>query len=332
MSNFIVSIIIPVYNSKEYLTDCVKSAERQIYPNTEIILIDDGSTDGSYELCDLLASKYMNIVVIHQQNSGVSAARNVGITAAKGKYIVFCDSDDLLAPEMLKELVAAKEIYPEYLPVCGISKQSGDNGRTDYLLDGDEFIKVCKKDFFVIQKCQLFNAPVNKLYEKEIILANNLKFNTDITLGEDLIFNADYVITSGCNFIVVNKPLYFYNTWIEESLSKKYTPDILKNYIAIKEKLDELINFTHADMSIYSKRYSTILLYNIVNAIKNTMSYKNTDSVKKKIEYIENILKAFDVKYVVSRADCSAYNSFYLRLLCLGNAKFIYIFRKMKKQ
>ncbi len=107
-----LSIIIPVYNVVNYLEETVNSILNQIYRDYEIILVDDGSTDGSRELCDNLSFKDSRIVVIHQKNSGVSVARNTGVAAAKGEYIGFVDSDDLIEPDMYSVLfdVAEKNV------------------------------------------------------------------------------------------------------------------------------------------------------------------------------------------------------------------------------
>lgn len=99
------SIIIPVYNVKEYLDDCLKSILEQTYINYEIILVDDGSTDGSAELCDNYSRNYKNIKVIHENNSGVSCARNVGLANSSGKYILFVDPDDSVKKNFIDKLI-----------------------------------------------------------------------------------------------------------------------------------------------------------------------------------------------------------------------------------
>lgn len=104
MSSF-VSIIIPVYNLEGYLHHSVESALKQTYKNTEIILVDDGSSDKSGELCDQYAEQHENICVIHQPNSGVCAARNTGIDASCGDYIMFLDGDDIIAPNAVEVLL-----------------------------------------------------------------------------------------------------------------------------------------------------------------------------------------------------------------------------------
>lgn len=328
--NDLISVIIPVYNVKEYLKSCVKGIEAQTYKSFEIILVDDGSSDGSEKLCDELGKAYSNITVVHQKNSGASAARNNGIAHAEGRYIVFCDSDDFIDSTMLEKLINTKKLYPEHLPICGIRKISTEKEK-DYLVEGEKFFTLDKRDFFIIQEAQLFNAPVNKLFDKEIIDRFSIRFNPDIVLGEDLNFNADYVMKANCDFAVVNESLYFYNIFVNESLSKRYIPDILDNYINLDRKFRELIEFTGADMDKYAGRLATINLFSIVNSIKNTMSEKNPASRQEKIKQIKKTLNSFDVKDIVSKADTSAYSDIYVKMLCTGNAGLIYTFRTLKK-
>ena len=97
-----VSVIVPVYNCKDYLPKCIESILNQTYPQIQLILIDDGSSDGSGEICDTFAAKDRRIQVIHQKNQGVSAARNAGLDAAAGEYLLFVDSDDQIAADTIE--------------------------------------------------------------------------------------------------------------------------------------------------------------------------------------------------------------------------------------
>lgn len=97
-----VSVIVPVYNCKEYLPKCIESILNQTYPQIQLILVDDGSSDGSGEICDTFAAKDRRIQVIHQKNQGVSAARNAGLDAAAGEYLLFVDSDDQIAADTIE--------------------------------------------------------------------------------------------------------------------------------------------------------------------------------------------------------------------------------------
>lgn len=104
----LISVIVPVYNTKSTLERCVNSILAQTYPNFEIILVDDGSPDGAGELCDQLAKQHQNIRVLHQKNAGLSAARNAALKIARGEYITFVDSDDAIAPTMLEVLISLR--------------------------------------------------------------------------------------------------------------------------------------------------------------------------------------------------------------------------------
>lgn len=96
------SVIVPVYNVQQYLEQCIESVLRQSYTNYEIILVDDGSTDGSTEICDRYVTNYPFVKVIHQENGGISAARNTGLDCATGKYVLFLDSDDFISSNALQ--------------------------------------------------------------------------------------------------------------------------------------------------------------------------------------------------------------------------------------
>lgn len=117
MKYILFSIIVPVYNVEDYLIECVESVLKQKFMSCEIILVDDGSTDSSGDICDKLANQYNEIRVIHQQNAGLSAARNTGIKNSKGEYLVFLDSDDLLYENSLHNLAIAirKQSQPDFI-------------------------------------------------------------------------------------------------------------------------------------------------------------------------------------------------------------------------
>ena len=105
----LLSIIIPIYNVKNFLPETLENVLTQIFKDFELILVDDGSTDGSGEICDIFAKKDSRVKVIHKENGGVSTARNTGVEAAQGKYIGFVDSDDLIEPNMFEILVKLAE-------------------------------------------------------------------------------------------------------------------------------------------------------------------------------------------------------------------------------
>ncbi len=179
-----ISIIIPVYNVKEYLERCVDSVLAQSYTCLEILLVDDGSTDGSGELCDALAAKDARICVIHQANGGLSAARNTGMDVCTGTWAMFLDSDDWIAPTMVQLLYTACCRYDVPLAECGYrdiyrDHISVDNPCTGRVLLGSaaDAISGCLRWWYYrpVAVCKLYHRsvfekvrfPLHKLHEDE---------------------------------------------------------------------------------------------------------------------------------------------------------------------
>ena len=117
-----ISVIVPVYNCEKYIGKCIESILNQTFKDLELILIDDGSADESGKICDEYKIQDKRVKVIHEKNSGVSIARNVGINVAKGKYIGFVDSDDYLAPDMYESLYENLMKSHADVAICGIMK------------------------------------------------------------------------------------------------------------------------------------------------------------------------------------------------------------------
>lgn len=155
----LVSVVIPVYCAQSYLQDCMESLLRQSYDRMELILVDDGSTDGSGAICDRYAERYKNIRAVHQENRGVSAARNAGTALAQGDYIAFVDADDTVEEKYIEDLVHAVVQYGAEAAVCGCKLPGG---QTEQVLTGKEAVRA-----LLYQKC-FDTAPWGKLFRREI--------------------------------------------------------------------------------------------------------------------------------------------------------------------
>ena len=181
-----VSIIVPVYNAQAYLDQCVKSVLAQTYRDIQLILVNDGSSDGSGAHCDRLAAQDSRITVIHQENAGVSAARNAGLNAAKGEYIGFVDADDWIAPDAYEQALSAMD-------GCDIAMWDAvtvfDDGRTEpdtiSLLNSDQILK--KADWTPQLLQYMAGAVWRCLYRAELL--EDIRFPVGIKLSEDRLFN-----------------------------------------------------------------------------------------------------------------------------------------------
>lgn len=240
-----VSVIIPVYNVSSYIQKALSSIIGQNYTDMQIVLIDDGSTDGSERVCDLFAKTDRRVMAIHQENKGVSAARNHGLNFSTGKYIFFMDADDYAEPDMLQNMVQAAELGQYDLVIAGFYYEScfADkiNGtrvqsypvtfpRKSYF-SREEF----KTDFVELWDRNMLYNIANKLYRADIIQKYGLNF-PDIDFGEDFDFNKRYLTL--CKRIFVDERCYYH--YIREragASTAKYKADLFPIRVSEHRKL-----------------------------------------------------------------------------------------------
>lgn len=201
-----VSFIIPVYNCKNYIETCVDSILSIRNENIEVLLVDDGSSDGSSELCECLAEKYSSVICIHQENKGVSTARNIGIKSAKGQYVIFIDSDDKIETNVIKKSIELIENYPSVdMLIYGISFDYYHNAncyRSDVLLptlSGEYHLDNCFECLFDLYKSNSLSPVWNKIIRKDLLISNQLQFRNDMFLYEDLEFSLRCM--AKCNYL-----------------------------------------------------------------------------------------------------------------------------------
>lgn len=185
-----VSVIVPVYNVEKYLDRCLSSIIAQTYQHLEIILIDDGSTDHSADICDIFATKDNRISVVHKKNEGPSIARNLGTKMARGEYILYVDSDDELPLNAIETLIAKLKDYPQSEIIIGeihstpndpFGYHTGYYKNIDYI---DDNLWV-RKHFYKTQN-RLPTNPVNKLIRTDFLKANNISFKEGIIHEDEL--------------------------------------------------------------------------------------------------------------------------------------------------
>ena len=236
-----ISVIVPVYNVEQYLERCVDSIINQTYKNLEIILVNDGSTDSSGELCDELAKKDVRIRVVHKENGGVSEARNLGIRESNGAYITFIDSDDVVSIRMIEELysnllengtdISIGNVIHNY----NINNIFFDDSNNDILLWNNEEVL---KEFLKAKITSFY--PVAKLFKKNIIL--DLEFNVDFKLAEDAMFITEILLEKDVKVVYSFKDIYAYCHRSESattSINRDTVFDTIKVYDIILPKIEK---------------------------------------------------------------------------------------------
>ncbi len=246
----LISVIVPVYNIEQYLQRCVESIRLQTYEKLEILLVDDGSTDGSNRICDALALRDKRIRVFHKENGGVSSARNLGIEQASGEYICFVDGDDWLDEDYFEKAVRVlKKEHPKLL-INNYVKDDGE-GHIFCKFSPSPFLHFYASDaFFEMVKGIHFGwEPVASFYEANA--CKKVKFDSNIVFGEDLLFRFQ--------FTQVNEGIYIYQ-YLPKYHYYKRIGSAVHSY-PIYKKVDDL-KVLEQVMSTTDKRTRQLLLCN----------------------------------------------------------------------
>lgn len=276
-----LSVIIPVFNSRQYLGRLVESLINQTYREIEIILVDDGATDGSAEICTQLASLDNRIVVIHKKNGGQSSARNKGLEIARGDYITFADHDDMVHPDMYRILISTIEAENADVCACRFANIDNQEMKETVFEKVDSSPRKIEKDELVsgLFKTTWWIPVWNKVYRAELL--KNLKFK-DVHLGEDTEFS--YQIIKRCKrYMYYDTVLYYQrmhgNNY--EFTAIEYMTELLK----VKEELLNDIKKTFPD--IY-KECQEAYLYECIR-IYNAYTKKGNED--RACEFIKEMIK-----------------------------------------
>lgn len=273
-----ISIIVPIYNVEKYLIKSLESIVNQTYKNTEIILVDDGSTDSSGKICDDYKKKYKNIIVIHKKNGGLSSARNSGIDISTGKYIFFIDSDDYIELNTIESLYNNIKEYNSDMACCGFRRVDFDTQK----IYSKEMIKFNYNYFDVnentINNCAFISPSAwGKLTKANII--KKARFVEEKTPAEDLIFmlyilpyikRISFTKTIGYNYMVRSGSLTF-----------KKSKESIDNF---KKELFDLRNLYNKKYKNYISLLALVSFIHVGIALPHRVSQTKSDDTKKYIK------------------------------------------------
>jgi glycosyltransferase involved in cell wall biosynthesis len=307
-----------VYNCEKYLSPCLTSIVQQTYKNIEIIIVNDGSTDGS----EIIVTKYQQcdsrIFYFYQENKGPSQARNYAILSATGKYIVFIDADDTVEKYYIERLLKKMISSCADLGCCGYSDISiyGTLQHTDF-----NFEKNISLHSFIELVCKGTGGVLwGKIYKREIIRKNKLGLEKDIFMSEDLLFVLRYA-TYCKSFVAINEYLYNYNRLNQASLSANISLNYLQNYFNVCRYLEKILSSVNLDENKI-KNIITERIQNIVVTLveQQSINLKNI-GFKNAIQNVKQILSSHFIK--VYKYHFTSESFFYKPFLLLLKNNFV---------
>lgn len=219
------TLVVPVYNAEETINRLLKSILEQTYKNYQIILVNDGSTDKSGEICDMYAEKYTNIRAVHKDNGGLCAARNQGMALAQGEYTIFLDSDDYVEPEMLS---GWNEIIIKQNPDCiisGFKRRNIDTGQEKiFQAERAGLCRFTEEEGALFGKlyCEyLLTSAWAKAFKTKVITENQIRYKEEMLFGEDEYFCMDFFTHSKSNYIDSNSYYIYIKSENPNALTNK---------------------------------------------------------------------------------------------------------------
>lgn len=278
-----VSVIMPVYNAEHFLDKSIGSIINQTYYNLEIVLVNDGSTDGSTEICDLYTKRDYRVRLINKENGGVSSARNVGLELANGQYVTFVDSDDFLELDAIEQLMAGakRDSQGSDIYVGGVYDYHSAGYTFDYQpnsLPIEKRFTYDGVDDGVYQIMTSINSPFAKLYKREFIESNKLVFNESIRIAEDALFVFKAAIQAKAIY-KIDRPVYYYRNDLDNNYSATGTMNADKALDFVKafehmHKLARKMKFSKASEDQFRRGVVAHALYNLSLAERDPVAHK----------------------------------------------------------
>lgn len=280
----LVSIIMPVYNSEKYVEHAVNCLLEQTEKNIEVILVDDGSTDASRKICDRIAERDSRVKVIHQKNAGICAARNAGLKSARGEYVTFCDNDDEVLPDLVKDNYELAHKYnADVVRYCRrwVLSNEGKVIR-DSVMNNFPFLVITASEFVKYEKeiTNTGNGVWTGLYKKEFLEKHGINFDEMIRFGhEDTMFNLKVYQNYG-KMILNPKVYYLWLNRLEHSTTGKFNInyiDAMKRCLDEELKLNQKYGYNASRTGNYQLRIVKTYVYSIydyLNKAKQKLSFR----------------------------------------------------------
>lgn len=283
-----VSVIVPVYNSAQYLARCIESILIQQYTDIEIVLVNDGSSDDSGRICDEYADAYNNIIVVHKENGGVGSARNRALELITGEWIFFCDSDDTLVENAIQ--ILSEHITDDVDCIVAGYNEVNIEGEIIYTpsIDYKQRLAYSESllDIYKPRYLRYNGFLWNRLIRASVVHSNHLRFKEDIYYREDGLFIIEYICCSKKDLVYISSPVY--NYYINPngamfSLSKGFTNKF----------------WTELDSRILSNR----IVRKSTRVIDYKLRYKAAASVIEGYDWIISLMNKFTVEDQTKRED-----------------------------
>ena len=270
--NDLVSIVVPVYNSEAYLARCIRSLRLQSYSHLEIILVDDGSTDRSLEICNREAWEDSRIQVLHKKNGGASSARNAGLDQVTGQWLLLIDGDDYIHKDMVATLLDSVKACHAQTAICGFSRVYGDqsppeiheyskNAGRQQMWQGT-LRQFSEELFLPLYENLMLRTQSNKLYWVPLIQKHQLRYPEGISINEDIWFCVRYLTFCERIACIPGSYLYYWQDSSQNSLISRYHPEGVESCFLLLRAMEEFMEAAKSSQAV-RRRIDQEMLFHI---------------------------------------------------------------------
>ncbi len=287
------SVIIPIYNAAETLHRCLDSLVSQLREDTELLLVNDGSTDASLEICDEYAARFPQIRLFSKENGGVSSARNLGLQQAQGEYVLFVDSDDAVDKNYFTVLDSALRDEPALL-MFGVQLVGGKRKEGRASLSRDFFCQnsECVSALAGALRRQEFNLITTKAFRRDVIESNLIRFEECLDIGEDKVFSLSYAVQIN-QVRGISDKLYLLSMDGRDSLSRKKRDDLVDSVLLehrlLLDSLQES-DLPEAEKAVYSHAIQYSFYRSAYTVCKKARQYASPAAARRSTD---DILRAY---------------------------------------
>lgn len=331
------SIIVPIYNVEQYLERCIESLIHQTLTEIEIILVDDGSPDGCPQICDHYADQDSRIRVIHKENGGVSAARNDGLGAATGEWVIFCDSDDWMEPDACEALYRAGTDQNADIVVGDINRIK--NGAAIYnRFFADEFVYETRAELDELIQADIYQnytpnppstptigygGPWNKAVKRMFLLNHKILFDTSLMGIFDDIFYTANIYQKAEKVVYIHKAVYNYVV-VAASITRSYKPDSLEINRRIFKAFGKFIK-TYAPGGEWDKAYAAMIIRRLEEVLRlYFFSKKNTMPFNEMIKELKATMQSEPYQWAIKSVEINKLQPNHKKLARLARWNCIY--------
>lgn len=302
----------------------------QTFADIEVLVVDDGSADGSGAICDEYAQQDSRVRVFHKKNGGVSSARNLALDVAQGEYLSFCDSDDFVEETWIERLYSFMKKEPIDVAICGynVRRCETDEVTNQVHFGSEQQVRLGKQHLWELRKA-LLCLSWNKMFRMDVIQKQNIRFEEGVQYGEDELFVLAYLSKTEYRIMVINEHLYNYRSGVSGGLTDRYLDNAWNVYKHLAAAERRALQDCHISIESIHESYYNGWAWYVLFAVQNNLKKDSGLSFREMLIKNNAILNSEEAKEAFDNSDFKMVTPLYKHVLQTKSAMLLWVFHKV---